>query len=80
LELVHDGFRLQGREQRVDVGLRDIRSAAIERSEGERLRGLPVLAVRLRDGTPLRIASLEGAGTLHELAGRLRAGGLAVAG
>ena len=46
---------------------------------GERLRGLPVLALELRAGTPVRVASLEGAAVLHELADA-SSGGPAVAG
>jgi hypothetical protein len=39
---------------------------------------MPVLALRLHEGPLLRIASLEGAGFLHELAERIEHSGLAV--
>ncbi|HZQ64707.1 MAG TPA: hypothetical protein VFA66_05740 [Gaiellaceae bacterium] len=69
LEPLADRFELSGREERVSIPYAEVVSAAIDRRNGERLQGLPVLVLRLRGRTdPLRIASMEGAGVLHELA------------
>lgn len=68
LEPHDDGFDLHGRHDRLSVPFAEVVRSAIARGSGDRLRGLPVLALRLRRGTYLRIASLEGAGALHELA------------
>ncbi len=70
LELGADGFELRGREPR-SVAFRDVLAATIARGKGERLHGLPVLVLSLAGTGPLRIASLEGAGVLHELADRI---------
>jgi hypothetical protein len=79
LEPLVDRFELYGRERRLSVRFADLTSASIERRPDDRLLGLPVLALRLGDGPPLRIASLEGPGCLHELADRIEAAGRTVA-
>jgi len=79
LEVLPDGFELRGRAPRLSVAFAEVCEAAIARGRGERLRGLPVLALRLHGGALLRIASLEGLGALHELAGHMEAAGLPVA-
>jgi hypothetical protein len=68
LEPFADRFELHGRERRLSVRFAELSSAAIERQGSERLLGLPVLSLRLRDDPAVRIASLEGAGFLGELA------------
>jgi hypothetical protein len=67
LERRADGFELRGRNHALAVTFTDVAGAAIARGSDQRLRGLPVLALLLRGGTALRIASLEGSGALHEL-------------
>ena|SRR5207302_4718377 len=79
LEPFADRFELHGREQRLSVRFGQLGGAAIERHGGERLLGLPVLSLRLRDDPPVRIASLEGAGFLHELADFIEHAGRPVA-
>ena len=71
LEVLRDGLALHGRESRHSILLADLTGAAISRGETDRLRGLPVLALTPRSGPRIRIASLEGAGALHELAARV---------
>ena len=79
LEAFPDHFELQGREAHVSIRFDELEAAAIERGRDDRLLDLPVLALELRGHTPLRIASLEGAGFLQELADRLEAAGRTVA-
>jgi hypothetical protein len=79
LDPFDDRFDLCGRGRSLSIPLAGLLSAAIARGRGERLRGLPVLVLRQRSGALVRIASLEGAGALHELAGHVERAGLAVA-
>lgn len=67
LEAHPDRLELHGRDTTVVVPLADVAEATIERGPAERLRGLPVLALRRRDGSRVTIASLDGPGVLHEL-------------
>ena|SRR5438552_18473060 len=81
LDPLEDRFELQGRNRRLSLAFADLVSASIARGSAERLHGLPVLALGLRDGLPpVRIASLEGSGVLHELADRVEHTGLSVLG
>jgi hypothetical protein len=61
------GLELQGRESRVSIPIERVTGASIVRDHAQRLRGLPVLALRGADGGTVRIASLEGPAVLHEL-------------
>jgi hypothetical protein len=74
-----DRLELCGREPTFSIAFSELLGAVIARSKGDRLRGLPVLVLRGRGGTSLRIASLEGPGRLHELAQHVERAGLAVA-
>ena len=58
---------LPGRELSYD----DVTEVRIDRRPLHRLAGRPTLVVESRSGDVVRIASLDGAGTLHELAERL---------
>lgn len=69
VELVHDCVTLTAGDETVSFDAGSIAAFAIERAPAQRLRGLPVLALRLVDGGVVRIASLGGAGSLRELAG-----------
>ena len=51
----------------------DLAEARLERLYADRLSGRPTLALTLRGGEVLRVASMEGGGTLHELADRIAA-------
>ena len=79
LELFADRFELSGRDGRVSISFSELTSASIARGRSERLLGLPVLALALRHGPPVRIASLEGPGFLQELADRVEQAGRPVA-
>ena len=79
LEPRADRFELRGRDARLSIPFAGLSGASIARRNPDRLRGLPVLALRRRDATTLRIASLEGAGALHEIAHHVEGAGLAVA-
>lgn len=78
LTVLPEGFELHGRDRLLSIAFSDVRVASIARGRRERLRGLPVLMLRLHGGASLRIASLEGRGGLHELAAHVEAAGLQV--
>jgi hypothetical protein len=76
LELVDDAIELEGRNGsvvRLTLPLAEIASIRIGRTPAERLRGRPVLLLDVRDGAQVRVATLTGAGALHELADSLGA-------
>jgi hypothetical protein len=68
LEACADRFELHGREALISIPFSEVADASIARRQVDRLRGLPVLLLRRGDNEPVRIASLEGPGVLHELA------------
>lgn len=70
IELLGGHVTLTSRHDRVSFDADDVETFAIERAPAQRLRGLPVLSIHL-DGEVLRIASMGGAGSLHELAARI---------
>jgi hypothetical protein len=78
LEFLADRLEFHGRARHVALPFSDVRTASIVREHDHRLRGLPALTVRLRSGAVVRIATLEGAGVLHELAAHVHAAGLDV--
>jgi hypothetical protein len=69
LELSAGCIRLGG----IEVAYREIAEARIDRSTRVRLAGRPTLVLERRDGSVLRVASFDGAGSLHELVERLEA-------
>jgi hypothetical protein len=71
LEPSADGFDLCNGGRRRLYPFAALAGASIARRRRDRLRGLPVLVLAPRVGEPVRIASLEGAGLLHELAQHL---------
>jgi hypothetical protein len=68
LELVADRVELSSGRDLVTVQLGEVTGSRIARGVGDRLRGLPVLALASTGGEPFRIASLEGTGALYEIA------------
>lgn len=68
LETYPDRLELHGRGDRIALQFDTVADAAIARGRRERLRGLPVLLLHLRDDSYVRIASLDGPGVLQELA------------
>jgi hypothetical protein len=67
LAFASDRLLLSSRSHALAVPFGFIAQAEIDRHPSTRIRGLPSIAVRLRDSEVLRIASLAGAGSLHEL-------------
>jgi hypothetical protein len=62
-----DGLHLLGRSGAVRIPFAEIARLSIDRSRTGRLRGLPAISLVLAHGEAVRIASLEGAGALHEI-------------
>jgi hypothetical protein len=79
LEPHDDRFELHGRDAGFSILFSDLAGASIARGHADRLRGLAVLLLRRHDSAPVRIASLDGPGVLHELAEHVERAGLAVA-
>jgi hypothetical protein len=75
LDPFDDRFELYGRDGSLSIPFSGLAGAAIARGNGERLRGLPVLALDLLAGAHVRVASLEGAAVLHELFDRVERAG-----
>jgi hypothetical protein len=71
LRLSGDRVTLTSKSRTLSFLARSIASFGIERGPAQRLRGLPVLRIRLDGGIDVRVASLGGAGSLHELAASL---------
>jgi hypothetical protein len=80
LEPGADSLRLVGREHLLAVPYAGLADVTIARRADERIRGLPVLVLRRRDGGEVRVASLEGAAVLRELMEHVLATGVTVAG
>lgn len=68
IQVAGDLVTLTSKDEAVSFGAASVAAFAIERAPAQRLRGLPVLCVRLADGEVVRVASMGGAGSLHELA------------
>jgi hypothetical protein len=79
LEPFADRFELHGRDDPVSIPFAELTGASIARRPADRLLGLPVLALRVRNRPTVQIASLEGAGFLQELAERVEQAGRRVA-
>jgi hypothetical protein len=71
LEVLSDHVDLTARDGVLSIPIASVLGCSIERSANTRIRGLPVLALNLADGTVLRIASLENVTVLNDLAGAL---------
>jgi hypothetical protein len=71
LEASEERVTLSAREGSFAFGLDSVETFTIERGPTERIRGLPALCVRLAGGDVVRIASMGGAGSLHELSALL---------
>jgi len=68
LELLKDRLELWSRHHTLSFPRDHICHYVIERSPDARIRGLPALTISLDGGEVVRVASLGGAGSLHELA------------
>jgi hypothetical protein len=69
--LVLTGVDRRGQEARERLELGDVAAVRIVRGARERLEGRPVLELAMLAGPSLRVACLDGGGTLLELAERL---------
>ena len=72
LELVSGSLRLGGKPAR-ELSYDEIADVRIDRRPRLRLAGRPTLVIESRGGNSFRVASFDGAGTLHELTERLEA-------
>ncbi len=72
LEFGSKAVLLRGAEM-LDVPYVEIANVHVARREEDRVRGRQALVLELASGEVLRIASLNGPGTLNELAERLKA-------
>jgi hypothetical protein len=67
LDVSDDRFTLTSRRRAFSFPLRAVTAFSVDRGPAERLRGLPVLSLRLADGETVSVASMDGAGSLHQL-------------
>jgi hypothetical protein len=72
-ELRFEGGSTRGRPSVQAVRYSDIVSVWIGRGREERVQGRPVLLLERRSGRVIRIVSLNGLGTIREIADRLEA-------
>ena len=80
LDSLADRFELEGRGQHLSIPFVELEHVSIARGPNDRLRGLPVLELSRAGLPPLRIASLEGTGALHELFARVERAGVTAKG
>ena len=71
LEVDPHGIRFHGAAHSHTVFFEDIESVHVGRAPAERLAGKPSLVLGRHVGRPVRIGSLDGLGSLNELAGLL---------
>lgn len=76
LDSLADRFELEGRGHHLSIPFSELERASIARGPNDRLRGLPVLELDRAGLPPVRIASLEGTGALHELFARVERAGV----
>jgi hypothetical protein len=68
LEVSHERLALTSRGRSFAFPLGSVATSTIERGPARRLRGLPVLSVRLVGGDTVTVASMGGPGSLQDLA------------
>jgi hypothetical protein len=85
LDFARSSVRLDGSTQEVrrsceELSYDELGDVRVEQRRDARLGGRPTLVLERRNGSRLRVASVEGGGALHELGHRLQlACGLATA-
>ena len=67
LEAHRDRIELRASQRAVAIPFDSVAEFTIERGAAARINGMPALTLRLASGDVVRLASLEGAGVLHEL-------------
>jgi hypothetical protein len=75
LEVSEDRLELTSRDHTLSFPGDSVTHYAVERRADARIRGLPAITVRLAGGETVRIASLGGPGSLHEIAAMVAAPG-----
>lgn len=68
VDVSHDRIELTSRTRAFAFPLGSVAAFVIERSPARRLRGLPILSLRLVGGETVQVASMGGAGSLQDLA------------
>lgn len=68
LDVSADRVTLTSKGRAFSFPLRSIASFTIDRAPARRLRGLPVLSLRLNQGETVAVASMGGPGSLQQLA------------
>jgi hypothetical protein len=68
LETLKERLELTSRQCTLSFPRHSVSHYVIERSPDARIRGLPALTIRLVGGEVVRLASLGGVGSLHEIA------------
>ena len=80
LEMLADRLELRARGRTLVIPLESIAGFEIERGAPARINGLAVLRLTLAGGMIVRVASLQGMGVLHQLAGKLAPAAVALSG
>jgi hypothetical protein len=75
LEAFKDRLELTSRDHTLSFSRDAVTHYAVERRADARIRGLPAVTVQLAGGEIVRIASLGGPGSLHEIAATVAAPG-----
>jgi len=68
VDISSDRLELTSRDRAFSFPLGSVAAYTIDRSPTRRLRGLPVLSVRLVEGDTVGVASMGGPGSLQDLA------------
>ena len=80
IELQDDRLEFHARARALTVPLAAVTQFEIERGAPVRINGLAALKLVLVGGVVVRVASLQGMGVLHQLAGRLAPTDVALSG
>ncbi len=80
LDASDDRFMLTSKRRAFSFPLQSVTAFSIDRAPAQRVRGLPVLSLRLTDGETVSIASMDGAGSLQQLAALVSGRQLAASG
>ena len=68
VDVSDDRFTLTSKRRAFSFPLGSVTAFSVDRGPAERLRGLPVLSLRLAEGETVAVASMDGAGSLQQLA------------
>jgi hypothetical protein len=68
LDVSDDRFTLTSKRRAFSFPLGSVTAFSVDRAPAQRVRGLPVLSLRLAEGETVAVASMDGAGSLQQLA------------